>query len=101
MSERMRVHPTKKTRGPYTQKSENTSWKVSFKKEIAKHSEQGLYLRGSRFREGLTQKQLAKKLGAGVSQHHISEMENGKRTITPQMARRLAKILKTDYRMFL
>jgi transcriptional regulator with XRE-family HTH domain len=58
-------------------------------------------LRGLRSREGLTQKQLAQKLGGGVSQHHISEMEHGKRGEHTQMARRLAKVLKTDYRMLL
>ncbi len=36
----------------------------------------------------------------GVSQTHISEMEHGKRPIGKEMARRLAKVLKVNYRVF-
>jgi DNA-binding XRE family transcriptional regulator len=56
-------------------------------------------LRGARKREGLTQKELAALVG--ISQTHISEMEHGKRPIGKEMARRLAKVLKADYRVFL
>ena len=56
-------------------------------------------LRGARKREGLTQKDLAALVG--VSQTHISEMEHGKRPIGKDMARRLAKVLKANYRVFL
>ena len=56
-------------------------------------------LRGARKREGLTQKELAALLG--ISQTHISEMEHGKRPIGKDMARRLAKVLRADYRVFL
>jgi plasmid maintenance system antidote protein VapI len=37
----------------------------------------------------------------GISQAHISEMEHGRRPIGKEMARRLAKLLKVDYRVFL
>jgi ribosome-binding protein aMBF1 (putative translation factor) len=56
-------------------------------------------LRGARYREGLTQQQLAAQVGLKVS--HISEMERGKRPIGKEMARRLAKALNADYRVFL
>ena len=56
-------------------------------------------LRGARKREALTQKDLAHLLG--VSQTHISEMEHGKRPIGKDLARRLAKVLKVNYRVFL
>ncbi|MDO9532201.1 MAG: helix-turn-helix transcriptional regulator [Deltaproteobacteria bacterium] len=56
-------------------------------------------LRGARKREALTQKDLAHLVG--VSQTHISEMEHGKRPIGKEMARRLAKALKVNYRVFL
>ena len=56
-------------------------------------------LRGARKREGLTQKQLAQLLG--ISQTHISEMEHGKRPIGKEMAKRLAAVLRVDYRLFL
>ena len=74
-------------------------WREVFKKDIAKYSEPGLVLRGSRAKEKLTQKELAKTIG--VSQHHISEMENGKRPIGKEMAKRFAEFFKTDYRAFL
>ena len=54
---------------------------------------------GARKREALTQKELAHLVG--VSQTHISEMEHGKRPIGKDMARRLAKVLKVNYRVFL
>lgn len=56
-------------------------------------------LRGLRTREGLTQAELAKKLG--VKQHHISEMENGKRPVGPEMARRLEEVFGTSRKAFL
>jgi len=75
------------------------NWRELFKDEIKKYSEVGISLRGLRYREGFSQKQLAKKLN--ISQHYISKMEHGKRPIGKKMAQKLAKILKTDYRMFL
>ena len=56
-------------------------------------------LRGARKREALTQKELARLMG--VSQTHISEMEHGKRPIGKDMAKRLAQVLKVNYRVFL
>jgi addiction module HigA family antidote len=56
-------------------------------------------LRGNRHQMELTQKELADALE--VSQNHISEMENGKRPIGKQMALRLGRFFKTDYRKFL
>ena len=59
----------------------------------------GVCVRGGRGKEGLTQKQLADLLG--IAQHHISEMENGKRPIGKEMAKKLAAALNVDYRVFL
>ena len=59
----------------------------------------GHALRGFRSREGLTQKQLAERIGTKPT--HISEMENGKRPIGKGMAKRLAKALRTEYKVFL
>ena len=59
----------------------------------------GSAIRGLRLREGLTQEQLAQLLG--VKRPNLSEMENGKRPIGKNMAKRLAQVLKTDYRVFL
>ena len=59
----------------------------------------GHALRGLRSREGLTQKRLAEMIG--IKPNHISEMENGKRPIGKEMAKRLGKALRTGYRVFL
>ena len=59
----------------------------------------GHSLRGLRSREGFTQKQLAEMIE--VKPNHISEMENGKRTIGKEMAKRSAKALRTEYKVFL
>jgi DNA-binding XRE family transcriptional regulator len=59
----------------------------------------GKALSGARSREGLTQTQLAEL--TGIPQRHISEMENGKRTIGKEMAKRLGKALNIGYKTFL
>ena len=56
-------------------------------------------LRGLRVREELTQAALGKLLH--IDQTNISQMECGKRTIGKQLAKRLAKLFKIDYRIFL
>lgn len=79
---------------------EERTWSVAevFPEYIGE--EEQVALRAYRHREGLTQKELATK--TGISQHQISEMENGKRGIGKDRARRLAKALGvSDYRMFL
>ena len=96
----MSVHTrTRHTRKSSRRKDTSISWREAAKKDIRKHSEGGQMLRGCRFQHDVSQKTLAK--GLKISQHHISEMENGKRPIGKEMAHRLAKFFKTDYRLFL
>lgn len=59
----------------------------------------GVFLAGARYREGLTQVQLSEL--AGIPRRHLSEMENGKRPIGKQNARKLAEALNVDPRRFL
>lgn len=59
----------------------------------------GVYLKGSRYREELTQVQLAEI--TGIPRRHISEMESGKRAIGKERAKKLAAALHVDYRMLL
>lgn len=73
------------------------SWKITFHGLM--DNEPGTYLAGARHREGLTQRQLAEK--SGIPQRHISEMENSKRPISKENARRLGTTLNADYRAFL
>jgi DNA-binding XRE family transcriptional regulator len=82
---------------PYEE--ETVSWRDVFEEDIEKYGEPGLALRGSRAKNNLTQTQLAEELG--IEQSSISAMENGRRTIGKAMAKRLAKILNVDYRIFL
>lgn len=62
-------------------------------------SSPGTVLRGLRCRDALTQVDLSRL--AGIPRRHISEMENGKRPIGRQNARKLAAAFNTDPRMFL
>jgi hypothetical protein len=59
----------------------------------------GKALAGVRYREGLTQMKLAEL--TGIPQRHISEMENGKRPIGKEMAKRLGKAMNSSYKVFL
>lgn len=56
-------------------------------------------LRGARYKAGWTQKDLASALD--MKQHHVSEMEHGKRPIGKAMAKRLAEVFECDYRIFI
>jgi DNA-binding XRE family transcriptional regulator len=67
--------------------------------EVFPDSTPGTILRGFRYREDLTQKELAQM--AGLKPHHVSEMETGKRPIGKDVAERLANALNTDRRVFL
>jgi len=51
-----------------------------------KSGESGVLLKGLRYREGLSQIEFAKKLN--ISQTNLSAMENGKRTIGKEFAKR-------------
>ena len=59
----------------------------------------GVYLKGIRSRECLTQIQLSEM--TGIPRRHISEMESGKRAIGKATAHKLAEALNADYRLFL
>jgi plasmid maintenance system antidote protein VapI len=59
----------------------------------------GRSLRGARYRENISQRQLSQL--TGVSVQNLSAMENGRRPIGKEMAKRLAKVLNTDWRLLL
>lgn len=66
---------------------------------VSGKSSPGTHLRGYRYRDDLTQVELAKL--AGIPRRHISDMENGRRPIGRHNAQKLAEVFKTDPRMFL
>lgn len=74
-------------------------WKDAFKEAFGDIPTSAVSLKGMRNREGWTQVELGEKIG--VSQANLSKMENGKRTIGKSIAKKLAGIFKTDYRLFL
>ena len=59
----------------------------------------GHALRGARYREDVSQRQLAKL--TGVSVQNISNMEHGRRPIGKEMAKKLGKVLNVDWRLLL
>ena len=80
----------------------DTSDSVPWREAYPEYSEGqliGKALAGARYREGLTQIQLSEM--TGIPQRHISEMENGKRPIGKEMAKRLGKVLNISYKVFL
>jgi DNA-binding XRE family transcriptional regulator len=67
--------------------------------EVFPNTKPGDMIKGLRGREGITQKEMAYKLG--IRQHHISEMEKGARPITLEMAKRIGKTFNISHRVFL
>ena len=67
--------------------------------EVFPDAHPGKVVHGFRVRDGITQSELARLLG--IKQHRISEIENKKRPITIEMAKRFAKVFGTNYRVFL
>jgi hypothetical protein len=59
----------------------------------------GISLIGARGKEGVTQRELSKL--TGIPQRHISEMENNKRPIGKEIAKKLGKALNISYKVFL
>ena len=57
----------------------------------------GNLLAGYRIKEGFTQKALADK--AGIKQNMISDYENGKRSISSEMAKKFEKILNIKLKL--
>lgn len=70
-------------------------WRIVAKDHVAKHKKAGIVLRGARYRENMTQKELATL--SGLKPRHISLIENGKRVTCEKLAKKLAKPLKINY----
>jgi DNA-binding XRE family transcriptional regulator len=81
------------------QLDEHTGERLYSIEEVFPEATPGMMLRGLRGKKEMTQAAFAKRLG--ISQHHVSEMENNKRTIGIDMARRIAETFKVPYKMFL
>ncbi len=66
---------------------------------INETSEPAVLLRGLRHKEGLSQIEFSKLIG--VTQTNLSAMENGRRSIGKDIAKRIANKFSVDYRLFL
>jgi DNA-binding XRE family transcriptional regulator len=75
---------------------EDTEWFRSMKADMTP----GKMLKTYRTRKNLTQEELGRQIG-GVPRQHISGMEKGTRPIGREMAKRLAEVLRFDYRKIL
>ena len=76
------------------QKDENEEWvdptELDFYKEMKAEETPGKNLRFYRKLVGLTQKELAEKIG--VSKQYVSDMEGDRRSISKKMAKELASL---------
>ena len=81
------------------QLDEDVGEKLYSIEEVFPEATPGMMLRGLRGKEEMTQAAFAKRLG--INQHHVSEMENNKRAIGIDMAKRIAETFKVPYKMFL
>lgn len=72
---------------------------VVFKNINQESGEAGVLLKGLRARENMTQVKFAKLIG--VTQANLSKMEQGKRAIGKNIAKRIAEVFEVNYRYFL
>ncbi len=82
----------------FTVTLDSIPWRQAFP-DITDEQLPGVVLRGARSKEGVTQAELAAMIG--IPQRHISEMENAKRSIGKEMAKKLGAALNIGYRVFL
>ena len=66
--------------------------------EVFPDGSPAMALRGLRGKEGITQEELAQKLG--IRQNMVSDMESGKRSISVKMAKRIAETFNISYKLF-
>lgn len=67
--------------------------------EVFPDANPAMMLRGLRGKEGITQAELAERLG--ISQNMVSDMESGKRNISVKMAKRISEAFHVPYKLFL
>lgn len=69
------------------------------KEAFGNKPEWAVLFRGLRYKEELTQVEMGTL--TGLSQTTISDIERGRRPIGKKLAKKIAEIFKTDYRLFL
>ena len=66
---------------------------------ISEYGESRSLLKGLRRREGLSQIEFAKKIN--ITQTNLSAIENGRRSIGKELAKRISEAFNIDYRILL
>jgi ribosome-binding protein aMBF1 (putative translation factor) len=82
----------------FVEVEESIPWRDAFA-DLRDDQIPGVTLADARAKEGLSQRQLSEL--TGIPQRHISEMEKGRRTIGRERAKKLARALKVNFRIFL
>jgi transcriptional regulator with XRE-family HTH domain len=78
--------------------NDSIPWREAFP-DMTTAEENGIVLEETRKLLKLTRKQLAEL--TGISEHHILKMESGEQPIDEEAAKKLARALNTDYKLFL
>ncbi len=99
MQAHMRKHRTRDTSDYILEEDMPISADEMIRKICGDLPECAVVLKGLRYREDLTQAEMASILG--IHQANISQMERGKRPIGKKIAKKMADFFHTDYRLFL
>lgn len=83
----------------YTFSEDDENDEVINASEIFSDATPAMLLRGLRGKEGISQTELAERLG--IAQNMVSDMENGKRNISIGMAKRIGETFNISYKTFL
>lgn len=81
------------------QKAKSVQPENVFKDMVKKRPKFAINLRGARFKENMSQRELSEKTGIPVTT--ISKYENGEREISEEQAEKLSKVLRVNNKLFL
>ena len=79
--------------------SKGIRWTDVYRESFKNSPEWAVCLRAARSKNSLSQRELSEKSGIPITS--ISKYENGERKISVNQAKKLAKILKTNHKIFL
>ena len=79
--------------------SKGGRWTDVYRENFKNRPEWAVCLRAARSKNSLSQRELSEKTGISITT--ISKYENGERKISVFQAKKLAKILKTNYKVFI
>jgi len=84
----------------YKQEEKPVPWEEVVKADIeARGGNSSYFIKGAREAAGMTQTELAEKLG--IQRTNLSNIEREKRPVGKELAKKIGEIFKVDYRVFL